>query len=293
MDINTIIIAMVLLVILAVIWHIISKRVHLKKSLEMVFLRVLISKKDSERDDRKETTHDFKEQVSLMEQFLASLKSIHSFKLSYLLFGQPYITLEYVATGQAIYFYLAVPKNLKNLVERQITSFYSDAVVDEVPERNVFKGKKVVRAAGLKLKKDSYIPIKTYQKLESDPANAILTALGKLSDSESSVIQIVIRPAKDSWQEHGKKMEKKLGKHGFFSFNPLVIIGNIVHFFSTATDSKENAEELNQDSEHIKEKVKKTGYETVIRIITAGTDENMTEAQLQNLIASFSQYSAP
>jgi hypothetical protein len=44
----------------------------------MAFLRVLIPKKDSEQDERKDTTRDFKEQVSLMEQLLASLKSLHS-----------------------------------------------------------------------------------------------------------------------------------------------------------------------------------------------------------------------
>ena len=41
----------------------------------MTFLRILIPKKDSEMDEKKETVRDFKEQISLMEQLLSSLKT--------------------------------------------------------------------------------------------------------------------------------------------------------------------------------------------------------------------------
>jgi hypothetical protein len=44
----------------------------------MVFLRVVIARKDSESDERKETVKDFREQISIMEQLFASLKSLHA-----------------------------------------------------------------------------------------------------------------------------------------------------------------------------------------------------------------------
>lgn len=44
--------------------------------LDMVFLRVLLPRKDSDSDEKRETSRDFKEQVSLMEQLLVALRSI-------------------------------------------------------------------------------------------------------------------------------------------------------------------------------------------------------------------------
>lgn len=37
----------------------------------------------------------------------------------------------------------------------------------------------------MKLKKAYQFPIRTYQKLETDPMNGILSALGKLTEEES------------------------------------------------------------------------------------------------------------
>jgi hypothetical protein len=43
----------------------------------------------------------------------------------------------------------------------------------------------------------------------------------------------------------------------------------------------------------MKEKVKKTGYATTIRIITTGNDVADTEAELSNIISAFSQFASP
>ena len=45
-------------------------------------------KKDSELDERQETTKDFKEMVGIMEQLFASLKSIYSWKILKKILGQ-------------------------------------------------------------------------------------------------------------------------------------------------------------------------------------------------------------
>lgn len=54
--------------------------------------------------------------------------------------------------------------------------------------------------------------------------NAILSALSKLSEDESAVIQILIRPVDDDWQDRIKKKIRKAEKHtghGGFDWNPL------------------------------------------------------------------------
>lgn len=44
----------------------------------MVFLRVTMARKDSDLDEKKETIKDFREQISIMEQLLASLKYLYA-----------------------------------------------------------------------------------------------------------------------------------------------------------------------------------------------------------------------
>lgn len=73
-----VIILAILATILFIVFLYTKRRIDFRRSIDMVFLRILIPKKESEQDDRKETTRDFKEQISLMEQLLSSLKSLHS-----------------------------------------------------------------------------------------------------------------------------------------------------------------------------------------------------------------------
>ncbi len=277
--------------ILVIMFLYMKRRIDFRRSIDMVFLRVLIPKKESEQDERKETTKDFKEQISLMEQLLASFKSLHSGGLKSKIFGQDYISLEYVAHKQEIYFYVVVPKKAKNLIEKQISAFYSDAVIDETEEIDIFQDKKVVKWVELVLKKSFHYPIKTYQKLESDPINTLLSTLGKLGETEAASIQILLSPISDTWQKSVKKTEKHKESH--LSWNPLSWVKS---FFSILLSSP--SEEKWQDSHEsededgvMKEKRKKTGYEVVIRIIATGDDAYLVESEMKNITSSFSQYS--
>lgn len=188
------------------------RKIALKRSLNMVFLRIIIARKDSDLDEKKETVKDFREQISIMEQLLASLKSLYSSTIHGWLFGQEYLSLEYIAHENEIYFYIVVPRHARLLVEKQIIGFYPDSLVEEVSEANIFEGRSVVRGEIMQLKKGEQYPIRTYQKLESDSMNAILSALGKLSHDESAAIQILLRPVDDDWQERIKKIIRKSEK---------------------------------------------------------------------------------
>lgn len=238
----------------------VRRKIGFRRSMNMVFLRVLVPKKDSDQDEKRETVRDFKEQASLMEQLLASLKSISSDSLKSRIFGGDYISLEYIAYGQEIYFTLVVPKKIQNLVEKQVAGFYPDAIVEEIEEMNIFENKKVVVGARVNLKKPFWYPIKTYQKLESDSINPITSALGKLGEDGAAAIQILLRPIPDTWQEKVKKAEKKKG-HGHFSWNPFVWIASGLRvIFSDPSEKSEHGkdEEPVDEEGTMKEKRKKT-----------------------------------
>lgn len=273
------------------------KKIDFKRSLNMTFLKVTIPKKDSDLDEKKETLRDFKEQISIMEQLLSSLKTLYSSSLKSKIVGQDYISLEYLAAKKEIFFYVVVPKKAKLLIEKQITWFYSDAIIDEVEEYNIFENKKAIKAASFVLKKDFFLPIKTYQKLESDPINNITNAFSKLGENETCVVQILLRPVSDNWQEKTDKVLKELKKWFKFSLNPLLWLVEIVNFlWQDSKDKKESSKDDNKDNDKetlIKEKWKKTGYEMILRVITTWDEELLAEAQLKNVIWAFSQLTSP
>ncbi len=283
----------------------IRRKIALARSVDMVFLRVIIARKDSDLDEKKETVKDFREQISIMEQLLASMKAMYSSTLKWWLFGQEYISLEYVAHKEEIYFYIALSRSRKVLMEKQIIGFYPDCVIEETPELNIFEKRKFVRGEIMKLKKSDEFPIRTYQKLESDSINSILSALSKLSEDESAVVQILLRPVDDDWQDtirkKIRKAEKKWGHNHGFSWNPFAWIGKFIEIIAHSPDESlkndgnqnENEDEPMDEEGMMKEKVKKTGYSTAIRIITTGNDVDKTEAELANIISAFSQFASP
>ncbi len=268
----------------------------------MVFLRVIIARKDSDMDEKKETVKDFREQISIMEQLLASLKSLYSHSIAWWLFGQEYLSLEYVAHGEEIYFYIVVPKRAKLLVEKQIIGFYPDCLIEETPEVNIFEGRKVIRGEIMKLKLPYEFPIRTYQKLESDSMNGILSALSRIESDASAAIQILLRPVDDDWQEIIKKKIKKSEKKGghHMSWNPLHWLSGFIDIFSRGSDDAPKSPDSGGDDEEaidddglMKEKMKKTGYAVTIRIITTWSSEEKTDAELSNIISAFSQFTSP
>ncbi|MBC7503630.1 DUF87 domain-containing protein [Candidatus Gracilibacteria bacterium] len=292
------------IVLSALYWHM-RRRTSMERSLGMAFLRVIIARKDSDSDEKKETVKDFREQISIMEQLLASLKSLHSSAFKSWFFGQEYISLEYVAHQDELYFYVIVPKKSKLLVEKQIIGFYPDCLIEETPEVNIFENRTIVRGEIMMMRKGNEFPIRTYTKLESDSMNGLLSALGSLDHDESACIQILLRPVDDDWQETIKKMIRKIEKHKsghfHFSLNPFIWLGNLLSVIVRSpenslqhTEDDKNEDEDPVDEEGLmKEKVKKTGYATTIRIIVTGNNEISIDAELSSIISAFSQFASP
>ena len=270
--------------------------------MKLTFLKVTLPKKDSDLDDKKETTKDFKEVISLMEQLLSSLKSIYSWKILRKILGQDLISFEYIAHEDEILFYVVIPKNYKNLIEKQINWFYPDAIIEETTEVNIFKNRKYIESSYINTNKSFFYPIKTYQKLESDPINNITNAFSKLEEDESAVIQILLKPIDDDWQWECSKASSKLmkWKSPSFTLNPIKILIWFINIFLTSTEENKsnetdnNTSALTQErSKTVDEKWDKTWFEAIIRVITTWNDKNMVEAEMKNILSTFSQFSYP
>ena len=209
---------------------------------DLVFLQVVMPKKESKEDKEIESEQfssgrDFREVIGVMDHLFQSLHSIRSPKISTLWTGQHFIAVEYAALAGEILFYVVCPRPIVHLLEKQITSFYPDAVIDTVEDYNIFTDASVVAAQQLLPTKPFTSSIKTYQQLKSDPLNAITNAFSKFKVTEGAAVQIVLRPVKAGWQQKLHKEAQKIinpKKGGSGSlFNPLTWIRAVFDMFTT------------------------------------------------------------
>lgn len=279
------------------------------RSLDMVFLKVVVPKKESKEDAETERAayssgKDFKEVIGVGAHLFESLHSIYMKGFKHYLIGQDFFSLEYAVIENQIYFYFVVPRHLKSLVEKQITSFYSEAYVEQVQDYNIFKPNSHVAANILYMEKNYYYPIKTYRQLGSDPLNNLTNVLSKLGHNDGAAVQIMVRPLKDGWQKKGREEAKNMfnqKKHHASSLNPLTWIAALFDFFVKGEmDDKKHEEAtgrttpiMDEEVKALEEKNSKIGYETIIRLVASSPTEREAESHLHNIIAAFAQYNSP
>jgi hypothetical protein len=213
--------------------------------------------------------------IDAAEQLFASLYAIKKsgFKYDKGLKRQPHLSFEVVARKEDIRFYVCTPKGLKDLVEKQIHGAYAGAEVLEVDEYNIFNQEGKVAFKALKLKSDDYKPVKIYKDLPTDPLSSLTSALAKMGDGEGAVVQLLISPADKGWQKQGKDYIAKTKK-------------------DEADPEKAKYDVDPKTFEQIENKVSKPGFETVIRIVVSAPTQEQAESHLDNIKATFSQFSS-
>lgn len=232
-----------------------------KNSLQFVLLQITVPKQNEIKIDAAE---------QLFSAFYAIktggswLKFLNRFK------PQPHITLEIVALPESIRFYIACHKKHKDLVEKQINGAYPDAKIVEVPEYNIFSEGGEVAYAMMKLRSADHLPIKTYKELATDPLSALTSALAKMQPGEGAVVQIMLSPAEGTWKEPGKKWLKKEKDPG--------------------TGDKPKAPPDQKQIEAVEGKLARSGFETVVRIVTSSTSKESAKAHLANIKSAFEQF---
>lgn len=278
----------------------------MQRSMRMVFLKVQMGKNESKEEQESEQrsgAKDFKESIGIMAQLFDSLHSIHSGKWKNKFTGEDFLSLEYVVREDQTYFYFVVPSELTSLVEKQITGFFPDAYVEQVEEYNIFKPDSKTAAKALTLKKHFMYPIKSFQRLSSDPINNLTNALSKLNFNDGAVIQIMIKPT-DNWQKEGREeaknvLNQKPKKH-LLSLNPVKMFAAFFEFL-IGTNTKKDAKSpeasrttpmTDEEVKDLEQKNTSKGYETIIRIICSGNDEGEVKSNLTNIVSTFAQFAS-
>ncbi len=216
-------------------------------------------------------------------------------------YGQRHFSFEIVGSKGFVYFYVAVPIALLDVVKQAIVSAYPSARLEEVAEHNIFSpvGKISGTIGGELVLKESYAyPIATYQDLKRDAMQSLLNALSTLDREDGVGVQILLRPAAPSWRKTASDVanKKRKGHNGTTAAGMLKQFGMA---FIKAPEEKAKADKpelsnLEQSElDAIDDKTRYPGYEVLIRVIASSNIAQRSQAILSNVVATFALFDAP
>lgn len=249
--------------------------------------------------DARDVTEETISKAQILYNIIAST-AVKGMKSKYL-YGQRHFAFEIIAANGAVNYYAAVPISLVSVVEQAITSAYPSARLEEVEEHNLFSevGKISGTIGGeMVLKKSFAYPIATYQDSKRDVMQSILNSLAPLTKEDGAGIQILLRPAPDTWTKKAQgvasKYRKDKSKGGGSSSASWKGLGGAL-WKPPETDEKKGDEKQLSSLEQatvdaIEEKTRHPGYEVLVRIVASSNTSVRSQSILSNIVAAFSLF---
>ncbi len=308
----------VIFVLLATISIVIFLRIlrfimRILETRKLIFMRITLPREDSPKDKEKETEKDFREKISIMSQFFRNLHETGELnllnQLKTRLFKNNIFTFELVAQQKVVDFYVTTPKYYQEIIEKQVTSYYSDADIEIVKSYDACPKENKVKGFYAYEEKPFWFPIKTFKIIENDPLNDLTNVFSKLEQEETAVIQIVVRPRNDKWTkkatEYGEAFFKGKSASGGFKIPGL---GPILNVFKGIFLGYEKMETQAQNdgggyvrmlqskeevAKRIGEKASQSGFDTVIRLLSTAKSEHRAEEISNSMIIGLSLFKDP
>lgn len=304
--------ALALLQLLAIV---LTRFKNFQRSLDLVFLQILIPKKDSKDDKQSDPEHEqfgsgkeFKKVTGIMVHLLENLQIVFSRKFKNRFLNQDFFSLEYALINGLLHFYVVIPRHNREIFEKQITGFYRDAVISQVPDYNIFQKGNCSGGCYLVLSKSYAQPIQTFQKLESETINPILNAFSKIhSKEEGAAIQIMLRPLRPGWRKKIRNLADALYtrkkthwfNHPFgwvANFLGIMVRGPQAEYLQQQTNEGIKAQVTQNVQDMVKliaDKSEHAGYDSIIRIVANAPRKERVKQITRSLRASFEQFSTP
>lgn len=280
------------------------------QSKHLIFLKIILPREDSTKDKEKETEKDFREKIAIMTQFFRNLSETRELnpmnKLKVLFFKHNIFSFELVAHEKVIDFYVTTSQYYREIVEKQITSYYPAADIQPCDGYELVKPGNKMKGFYAYEEKPYWFPIKTYKTLENDPLNDLTNIFTRLSDDEIAAIQVVIRPRDDKWaakaQSFGEAYFKGKPKGEGFK---LPFIGPILNVFKGIFLGYEKMEiepkadgggyvRMLQSKEEVAKsigvKASGAGFDTVIRLLSSGKTEDRAEELSNNIMVALNLF---
>jgi len=274
-----------------------------------IIYRVRLPKERPKDQERDLTVQQMREEIARGETLFAAIGGLRAQRnpKTWLFGRNDHFSFEIVAERKKISFYLVAPRAMGSYMEQQIHAHYPEAVMETVRDYNIFKPKSQIMAGYMKTRRDPILPIKTYNKMETDPLNSIINVMSKLGDNEAIALQYVVRSAHPGWHaragrvvsevHRGKNLKEAMGLGA--GGRGLAMIGNLFpskqddknkqqsydpHFIRRLTTAEE------QTVKGIDEKNGKAGLDVNVRLVVCSDSEVQTKLYLDNMIGVFGQY---
>ncbi len=191
-------------------------RISVSQSMQMDLEMVKVSRiKRNQETQQNQNADAWREEIVAMEQFLTSLSSLKwkasSWKQWF--YRMPNIVLEIAnpSDSEEIFFYISMPKRFRENIEKQLHSFFPNAVIEKVSDYTVFSPKSATAVAVLGLSRNHALPLRTYRGIGVDPLSEMSNALSRLNtEAEGAAIQIVLAPAPSGWRSSGHEIAQKM-----------------------------------------------------------------------------------
>lgn len=287
------IIALALLIVL----NGLRTRGSIERSLDLVLLSFALprtTQQDSKQD---------KELIALMEQFYASLATMHVKGWNKFVFGDPYIALEIAVhnIGEQIVFYASVPSKFVDNFEKQVHGIFPSANVERSQDYNIFHPAGASAGAVMKLTADPIIPISTYADLPTDPLGPLVGALSRLdTHTEGAVIQVLVRHTTDDkvrrlaqdtarYMQAGNDLQKaiKMAKHPSKSADPKRDDPALSAVPKVSTEFEAKV------IRSLQAKASRPLFACNVRILASAATQVRADQILGDLTSAFSQFSSP
>ncbi|MFA5933854.1 MAG: TraM recognition domain-containing protein [Candidatus Paceibacterota bacterium] len=264
------------------------------KALHMKLFEITLPEKLE--DDKR----PIKEFISMMEQFYAGMQSVGSDPENY---AKNYYTLEIALSGDSdhVVFYASVPSISATLFEKQVLGLYGGAKIREVTDDyNIFSDGGVASGAYAELAESEVLPIKTYESIDHDPIQTMLSVFSKMkTKGEGAAIQIIITPTGDKFikkftsilQKVKEGMDFKKASELFGEFDRQ-FAGAVKHLiFGTHDKKKEEEKKIDEIAvAHITEKMKSTIMSSHIRVLAGAETKSRAEEIVVELESAFNQF---
>lgn len=286
-----------------------------RKSRDLVCMKILIPRKETKKDREEQTEKDFKEVVSTMEQLFRAVYELKELSLKNIIrtffWNLDSVSFEVVYEKKEVFFHVVTYNWYANLIEKQITSSYTDAEIEfTTPVKIKKEPGKHIRAFFMYEKQPYYYPIRTYKDLENDPLNDMANVLSKLKETDRAIVQILVNPKSNRWSKKAKKIATaafKGKKAHIFSGIPVLgligrilggIFGMLVHGEAPtnapgASGGDSYVRMLQSEEEvwkKVGEKANQPGFDTVIRMITQSETEDGAQDIVNNLSLAFNVF---
>jgi hypothetical protein len=245
--------------------------------------------------DKNAEKPDLQSFIALMEQFYSGMISVTDDD------KDEYISLEIANPigSKHFIFYISVPDDKSNLLEKQILSVFPNATITvQNNDFNVFNNEGYSAGAYVKQKNTPAQIIKTYDQFSNDPVNILLNVFSKLEEhSEAACIQLVFKPAGDFYLKKYKKAISKM-ESGEKKPDELYVRNTAMSKFglsvSNLISGKPNKEGENKtDSEmmeNVQAKISSPIVSTNWRLVVSGSDQGRVDSILNDIQSAFNQF---